>query len=123
MNNPLKLHGDLLRDSVFVAHHCENGFNQYASIDNCMFHFIEMCMWMRKNFDHLPVYQIFRLFGLYSLDKLRKDFPNGYHPADVNDMVTLALHIERVQVGKPAEDCFDREDWLQAIDSYNLTFK
>lgn len=80
-------------------------------------------MWMRKNFDHLPVYQIFRLFGLYSLDKLRKDFPNGYHPADIDDMVTLALHIERVQVGKPAEDCFDREDWLQAINAYNLIFK
>lgn len=123
MNNPLKLHGDFLCDSNFVAYHRENGFNQYSSVDNCMYHFIEMCAWIKRNFDHLPTYQLFRLFGLYSLDKLQKDFPRGFNPNSVDDVITLAIHIERVQVGKPADECFDRIDWEVAIDSFNSNFK
>lgn len=123
MNNPLKLHGDLLKHSMFVAHHCENGFNQYTSIENCMYHFIEMCNWIKRNFDHIPTYQLFRLFGLYSLEKLQKEFPRGFNPNNVDDVITLAIHIERVQVGKPADECFDRIDWEVAIDSFNSNFK
>lgn len=123
MNNPLKLHGDFLCDSIFVAYHRENGFNQYSSVDNCMYHFIEMCTWIKRNFDHLPTYQLFRLFGLYSLEKLQKDFPRGFNPNNVDDVITLAIHIERVQVGKPADECFDRIDWEVAIDSFNSNFK
>lgn len=123
-NNYLGLRANIAEKSPAAVCRLESGYYCYETVGMCTLHFCQMAMYMRRNYTHLSWRSLSILMQVSNVSELGVVFHGGYNPQDDEDVVRLAMHMQRVEcsnkIGYVASMEDIREAWVKYIQTYAL---
>lgn len=96
-NNFLSLRANLSLNSPLPCGRVVGGRWEYASRKNCLFHYFQMCMYMRRNFTTLSVESLMQLMSLPKRRIYEVTFSRGFNPQDDDHILDLAMLMQRYE--------------------------
>lgn len=112
-NNFLSLRASLSLNSPLPCGRVRDGQWEYASRKNCLFHYFQMCMYMRRNFTTLGVESLMQLMALPKRRIYEVTFSRGFNPQDDDHILDLAMLMQRYESSLQGDEIMPLSEILE----------
>lgn len=112
-NNFLSLRASLSLNSPLPCGRIVGGYWEYSSRENCLFHYFQMCMYMRRNFTNLSVDSLRQLMTLPKRRIYDVTYSRGFNPQDDEHIIDLAMLMQRYEAGLQGDEIMMRAEVIR----------